>query len=103
MDTKNLPRWVRWIILGASSRSVAMTGLRLSAMTLLICLSVAAIELNRDTVMGKFALYSAIAGGCFVAVVGIWLWRAIVWLDRHYAWPRPESASDADDEWSNQS
>ena len=84
----NRPIWVRLVILRNSNRDVALTGLRLAAMTLVICLAIAGMQWNRDTVMGRVSFVSAVVGSCFMLGILILVWRAIRWQDRHGAWPR---------------
>jgi uncharacterized membrane-anchored protein len=90
--SNDLPRWVRLVIGRPVSRQSAVFILLVVEMFTLLAAIPLLIGVIGYLVTGGSADWTATEAICLplalvLAGLGLWVWRAVRWMDRHHRWP----------------
>jgi len=90
--SNDLPRWVRLVIGRPVSRQSGVFILMVVQMFTLLAAIPLLIGVIGYLVTGGAPDWTATEGICLALVLvlgglGLWVWRAIRWMDRHHQWP----------------
>ncbi len=80
------PRWVRLVLGRSWDRRREQALLMFLGLNFVMLLAMTGLEWGSESVLGKVVFTLGLIGMLLQALVALWLWLAIRWLDRNGQW-----------------